>query len=250
VRWSVSPWLWLAIKAFSGIVFVALVILLCRYAWIAFDVPDPTGEEVARVYDYGEKSVLSSLEAPKRRFIQALERDLERLDLRKSAPEPRASLQAGKAPKQNAESRKAENPLAATSTTQSVTPTIMPYITVGLTKDEVVAIQGAPTASFADKLVYKGSELDFKDGKIAGWKIDPASAPLRVKLWPDAPVDASLQYFTVGSSKNEVLVVQGTPTAFSEDRFSYGGSEVYFKNDQVVSWKSDPASVPLRAQLP
>ena len=119
---------------------------------------------------------------------------------------------------------------------------LMPYVTVGLTRDEVIAIEGAPTAAAADsKLVYQGSEIDFTAGKVSGWKIDPASAPIRVKLWPDAPVDPDLDSFGVGSSKNVVLVVQGTPTYFSENEFGYGGSEVYFQNGRVVSWKDDPA---------
>jgi len=45
-----------------------------------------------------------------------------------------------------------------------------------------------------------------------------------------------------------VLVVQGTPTAFTADRFSYGSSEVYFQNDRVVSWKNDQSSIPLLVQ--
>jgi hypothetical protein len=71
-----------------------------------------------------------------------------------------------------------------------------------------------------------------------------------VKLWPGASVDPTLTSFTIGSSKDVVLVVQGTPTAFSEDKFEYAGSEVYFQNHRVVRWKSDPATIPLRAQLP
>jgi DnaJ domain len=129
---------------------------------------------------------------------------------------------------------------------QAAPAKLMPYITVGLTKDEVTAIEGAPTASTDSKLVYQGSEIDFTAGKVSGWKIDPASAPIRVKLWPDAPVDPDLDSFGVGSSKNVVLVVQGTPTYFSENEFRYGGSAVFFQNGRVVGWKDDPASAPLR----
>jgi curved DNA-binding protein CbpA len=122
---------------------------------------------------------------------------------------------------------------------------LMPYITTGLSKDEVIAVAGAPASATDDKLVYGSSELYFANGKVVGWKIDPASAPIRVKLWPDAPVDPDLDSFGVGSSKNVVLVVQGTPTYFSANTFGYGRSEVYFQNGRVVSWKEDPGS-PLR----
>jgi hypothetical protein len=50
----------------------------------------------------------------------------------------------------------------------------------------------------------------------------------------------------LGSSKDEVLVLQGTPILFSESKFGYGGSEIYFQNDRVTGWKNDPASVALR----
>jgi hypothetical protein len=120
----------------------------------------------------------------------------------------------------------------------------LPFITAGLSKSEVIATQGTPTAETGNELDYGNSKLYFKNDALIGWKIAAAS-PIRVKLWPDAMVDPNLKSFGVGSTKNEVLVVQGTPTLFSEDTFGYGASEVYFKNGRVVNWKSDPA-MPLR----
>jgi hypothetical protein len=124
---------------------------------------------------------------------------------------------------------------------------LLPYVTVGLTRDEVVSAQGTPTSSSDDKLMYGASELDLKDGKVVGWKIDPRSS-LRVKLWPEGPVDNSLRFFTVGSTKDDVLAVQGTPTSFSQDRFEYGGAVVYFRDNRVLAWKNGIGSVRLRAQ--
>jgi len=109
---------------------------------------------------------------------------------------------------------------------------------------------GPPTASSDDKLVYGKSELYLKNGCITGWKIDPFANPIRVKLWPDSAVDPTLDFFTIGSTKDDVLVVQGTPTAFSANKYEYAGSVVNFRADQVVSWKSDPGSIPLRARMP
>jgi hypothetical protein len=124
---------------------------------------------------------------------------------------------------------------------------ILPYVTAGLSKDEVTAVQGPPTSTSENELIYGRSELYFRADRLVGWKIDPASPPIRVKLWPDAPVDPDLGTFWVGSTKNEVLVAQGTPILWSENTWGYGGSEVYFKDGRVVSWKNDPATVPLRA---
>lgn len=105
----------------------------------------------------------------------------------------------------------------------------------------------APTAASENKFVYGRSELYFKNNRVIGWRIDPSS-PIRVKLWPETAVGTNLDYFTVGSSKDEVLMVQGTPTAFSEDKFEYGGSEVEFQNNRVVNWHNDPASIQLQTK--
>jgi outer membrane protein assembly factor BamE (lipoprotein component of BamABCDE complex) len=148
-------------------------------------------------------------------------------------------------------SQRSAQPAKATSqhssSSQPTTRKIYSYITVGSTKAEVLDQVGAPTASTNDKLVYGQSELYFKNDAVTGWKIDAAN-PIRVKLWPESAVDPALTSFTVGSTRDEVLIVQGTPTAFSDNKFEYGTSEVYFQNHRVVRWKSDPASVQLRAQ--
>jgi hypothetical protein len=125
------------------------------------------------------------------------------------------------------------------------TTRLRPYITAGLSRHEVIAVLGAPTSSTDTKLAYGASQLDFTDGKLSGWSI-AASSPIRVKLWPDAPVDPDLTAFKLGSTKNEVLVVQGTPTLYSEKTFGYGGSRVFFENNRVVGWKNDAATAPLR----
>lgn len=120
-----------------------------------------------------------------------------------------------------------------------------PYITAGLTPMEVLAVLGKPTSSSGEKMVYNGSEIDFKNGQVAGWKITPA-APIRVKLWPDAPPAPGLTTFGRGSSKSDVIAIQGTPTLFSDNEFGYGDSLVFFQNGHVTSWKEDPASIRLR----
>jgi len=125
---------------------------------------------------------------------------------------------------------------------------ILTYITVGTTKAEVLAQQGPPTSSSQNLLIYGRSSLYFKDDRVIGWRIDTASTPIRVKLWPHSYVDPKQAHYSIGSSKDEVLAVQGTPTAFTEDRFEYGDSVVYFRNDKVVSWKEDPKSTPLWIQ--
>jgi hypothetical protein len=110
----------------------------------------------------------------------------------------------------------------------------------------VLAILGTPTSSSGEKMFYKGSEIDFKNGRVAGWKIDANSEPIRVKLWPSTAPTPGLTQFARGSSKSDVIAVQGTPTLFSDSKFGYGSSVVLFQNDRVVGWQEDPNSVHLR----
>jgi hypothetical protein len=95
-------------------------------------------------------------------------------------------------------------------------------------------------------MFYKNSEIDFKSGRVAGWKIDPKSAPIPVRLWPDAGPVPGLTRFGIGSTKSDVINLQGTPTLFSDNKFGYGSSVVFFQNDHVVGWNEVPGSVRLR----
>jgi hypothetical protein len=163
---------------------------------------------------------------------------------------PAAVLETGEVAsdrQRSAQGAKAGGPHSASG--QPAPHKVYSYITVGSTRAEVLDQVGEPTASMEDKLVYGRSELYLKDGVVTGWKIDRAN-PIRVKLWSESAVDPSLTSFTVGSTRDEVLIVQGTPTAFSDGQFEYGTSKVFFQNHRVVRWESDPASIPLRAQLP
>jgi hypothetical protein len=230
---------------------VLFPLLLARYLWIAFDAPDPTGGDVARVYDKGKETILSGTEGPRARFIGAVERDWHRFFPPDSTVAPTEIQQAPQTEPSASQQTPPASPQKTTAShpdpVSTAPPKILSYITVGSTRDEVLTQQGTPTASSDDKLVYGKSELYLKNGSVVGWRIDPAF-PIRVKLWPSTAVDPSLASYSVGSSKDEVLTVQGTPTAFTADRFEYGKSVVIFRNNKVVSWKEDPDSTPLWAR--
>jgi curved DNA-binding protein CbpA len=156
-------------------------------------------------------------------------------------PEPAAKNEAAPSPKSEA-----KNDLDSRSKTPAKAGAgAKPYITSGLTPSEVLSVLGNPTSSSGEKVFYDGTEIDFRNGHVAGWKVDPKN-PIRVKLWPDQALTPGLRAFALGSSKSDVIALQGTPTLFSENEFDYGSSAVYFKNDRVVGWKDDPFSVRLR----
>ncbi len=54
--------------------------------------------------------------------------------------------------------------------------------------------------------------------------------------------------FTVDSTKEEVLAVQGTPTHSDGRVFTYGNSKVYFNDGRVTRWHNSPTD-PLKARL-
>ncbi|MGB9076456.1 MAG: DnaJ domain-containing protein [Terracidiphilus sp.] len=122
----------------------------------------------------------------------------------------------------------------------------MPFVTVGLTRDEVIGVMGAPVSSTPDALTYGNAMFYFRNGGVTGWKIDPALIPLRVQLWPKGNVDPRITSFTTGSSRDVVLAVQGTPTLLSSDKLGYGASEVFLENGRVVGWNDNHASERLR----
>jgi hypothetical protein len=128
---------------------------------------------------------------------------------------------------------------------QSVSP--QAYITIGSTHDAVRAIQGTPTWATDRVWEYGGSRLYFKEGRVTGWDIWPGS-PLKVQLFPAAPINPVPTFFTVGSTKDEVLAVQGTPTRVTERLWEYGASRVFFTDHRVTRWEMWPGS-PLHARL-
>ena len=205
---------------FLGIAALACVLLAGILIWTFLEAHNADSGQVATTGDFGKESAPAAV--------------------------PQTASQAAQPAPRSANSRQPARSQAATRQSAPAPPVVQSFITAGSTRAEVLAQQGPPTASSEDKLVYGKSELYLKDGVVIGWRIDPASSPIRVKLWPQTPVDPRLDFFYYGSSKDSVLGLQGTPTGFSENKFEYGGSVVYFQNNRVVSWKIDPASIPLR----
>lgn len=120
------------------------------------------------------------------------------------------------------------------------------YFTVGSTKDEVLAVQGTPT-EFTDTMYkYGESRIRFNGGVVDAWH-STLERPLRVKVIPTGPV-FSTGYFTIGSTKDEVAAIQGTPTDLGEDVWCYGFSQVLFKAGRVAEWQEAKTN-PLKAKV-
>ncbi|HET7766960.1 MAG TPA: J domain-containing protein [Burkholderiales bacterium] len=110
-------------------------------------------------------------------------------------------------------------------------------ITEGSTLGEVYAIQGIPTLTEGDIWHYGKSTIRFAQGKVVSWTQHPDN-PLRIAR--DQPVELREGVFNVGSSKDEVRLIQGTPVSETETVWDYGTSRVYFEHNRVVRWEASP----------
>jgi hypothetical protein len=110
-------------------------------------------------------------------------------------------------------------------------------ITAGSTLGEVYAIQGIPTRTEGDVWHYGKSSIRFAQGKVVSWTQDSAN-PLRIAR--DQPVQLREGLFDVGSTKDEVRSIQGTPVTETENVWDYGPSRVYFEHNRVVRWETSP----------
>jgi len=110
-------------------------------------------------------------------------------------------------------------------------------ISAGSTLGEVYAIQGIPTRTEGDLWRYGKSSIRFAQGKVISWSQHPDN-PLRIAR--DQPVQLREGQFDVGSSKDDVRSIQGTPVTETETVWDYGPSRVYFESNRVVRWENSP----------
>jgi hypothetical protein len=59
-------------------------------------------------------------------------------------------------------------------------------------------------------------------------------------IFPNESATIQPNYFAIGSTKEEVISVQGTPTEESGSVWRYGRSEVRFAGVRVCGWRSSP----------
>jgi hypothetical protein len=100
----------------------------------------------------------------------------------------------------------------------------------GSTRSEVLAVQGRPDAIMGDEWWYGSSMVLFDAGRVSGYAIK--SRPLRIGF---DTREATATVFGVGSTKDEVLAIQGAPTFMEPRTWSYGMSRVEFDIEDRVS---------------
>ena len=127
-------------------------------------------------------------------------------------------------------------------------PAVPPgYFTLGSSKADVVAAQGQPDIMRDNLFRYGFSQVVFDDGRVVGWHQAP-DRPLMVRLLPFIYRDA--EYFTVGSTRDEIISIHGTPDRYGEDgrEMMYGKSRITFERGRVINWHQTNEN-PLNARL-
>jgi len=104
---------------------------------------------------------------------------------------------------------------------------------VGDSKAKVIAVQGTPDDAGETVFRYGSSLVYFERGRVTGWT--DRLPWLHVRPWAE-PKLASLDTFSLGSTRGDVVRAQGQPTAFTPGSYVYGSSTVYFENDVVAGW--------------
>ena len=85
----------------------------------------------------------------------------------------------------------------------------------------------------------------FLSAKLEPWIPGPVARLLHPP--PAKPDTVTGEHITSGSTKHQVLRIQGVPTSMSDHIWKYGKSEIYFKSDRVVGWNISPTD-PLKAR--
>lgn len=107
------------------------------------------------------------------------------------------------------------------------------HFSVGSSTDEVLAVQGTPTRMDGNRWTYGFSEVRFKEGKVEEYDNFFGNLKVRLEVEPGEAPGASRGFFTVGSSRDEVIAVQGTPTSIRGNLWYYDMSSVLFKKGKV-----------------
>lgn len=118
-----------------------------------------------------------------------------------------------------------------------------PAFTLGSTIGEVITAQGIPTRTEDDTWYFGLSSVVFNNGVVISWQQHPEH-PLRID--PELAANSLAGgFFTYGSSRAHVNVIQGKPTRIENDIWYYGESMIYFEGNKVIAWHESPFD-PLR----
>jgi hypothetical protein len=120
------------------------------------------------------------------------------------------------------------------------------YFGIGSTQDDVLAIQGEPSIRIGNTWHYKDFSIEFSGGRVSGYSHISKSLKVRILPKSDTSEAKSRGYFTIGSTKDEVLEIQGTPSSVTGNTWHYGDSLVDFYRDRVSDYSNSSKNLKVR----
>ena len=136
------------------------------------------------------------------------------------------------------------------------------FFTLGSLKRDVQRIQGRPTkttksvGTLPEEWHYGNlDKVRFKSGRVVGWS--NISRNLKVRLIPGPSVTSS-SFFSLGSPKDDVTKLQGTPYSiqvmvrFDDETWLFSGGRVKFSfsSGRVIDWENTDGSLKVRGIRP
>lgn len=112
------------------------------------------------------------------------------------------------------------------------------YFTIGSTKDQVKLVMGKPSSindyTFFETWNYGINTIEFTDGKVSGYH----DYDKVLKVWLGDKI--SNNFFTINSSKADVLKANGTPSGIADytsfETWSYGINTIEFTENRVSGY--------------
>jgi hypothetical protein len=104
---------------------------------------------------------------------------------------------------------------------------------LGASQDEVLQVQGTPTRVDGTKWYYGFSEVNFKERRVVGFNNFFNNLMISMDPTKGTAGATAKGFFTIGSSQDEVLAIQGTPTGIRANIWSYQLSDVWFQDGKV-----------------
>jgi outer membrane protein assembly factor BamE (lipoprotein component of BamABCDE complex) len=141
---------------------------------------------------------------------------------------------------------------------ESTPPPAQVTFTLGSTRDQVRAAQGTPTEvdnTLGETWWYGPARVEFQNGHVYAWSGSPyprLNVVLETKDKGRAEEAVARGYFTLGSTKDEVLALQGTPDQLDRtlgETWWYGAARISFSDGKVYAWSNTPVLDKLKVEL-
>ncbi len=121
------------------------------------------------------------------------------------------------------------------------------FFSLGSKEKDVIRVQGIPEKRFGRVWHYGLSRVFFnQEGEVIGY--DNFDGQLRVQLIPRVVPYKMPKFFTLGSTQDEVILVQGTPSRIVKNTWHYGIDRIFFDSgsQKVIGYDNPTGSLRVR----